>query len=101
MGQLKAFDVLEVDGADLREMPLLERKRILKQLLSRRDHGIQFVDHLAGNGAHIFEHACRMGLEGIVSKRADSPYRAGRSKIWLKIKNRSHPSIARIRDAID
>jgi bifunctional non-homologous end joining protein LigD len=98
---LLAFDLLEVGGSDMRELPLLERKRRLKKLLSTRDDGIQFVDHLVGNGANIFEHACRMGPEGIVSKRADSPYRAGRSKNWLKVKNPSHPSIARIRDTID
>ena len=48
----------------------------------------------------IFAHACRLGLEGIVSKRADSLYRAGPSRVWLKIKNREHPSISRIQDAI-
>ena len=51
--------------------------------------------------ATIFAHACRLGLEGIVCRRADSPYRAGPSKTWLKVKNRAHPSIARVRDAIE
>jgi bifunctional non-homologous end joining protein LigD len=98
---LLAFDVLEIDGTDVRHLPLLERKRRLKKLLRRRDDSIQFVDHLDGNGADIFEHACRLGLEGIVCKRADSIYRAGPSRVWQKVKNRSHASIARIKDAIE
>ena len=51
-----------------------------------------------GNGGEIFEAACRLGLEGIVSKRADSAYKAGRSKMWLKIKNRNHPALIRVFD---
>ena len=63
--------------------------------------GLQYVEFLEGDGATIFEHACRLGLEGIVCKRADSPYRAGPSKTWLKVKNRAHPSVARVKDAIE
>jgi bifunctional non-homologous end joining protein LigD len=69
--------------------------------LSQRDDGLQYVEFLEGDGATIFAHACRLGLEGIVCKRADSPYRAGPSKTWLKVKNRAHPSIARVKDAIE
>ena len=98
---LLAFDLLEIENEDLRHLPLLERKRRLRELLSRRDDGLQYVEFLEGDGATIFEHACRMGLEGIVCKRADSPYRAGPSKTWLKVKNRAHPSIARMKDAIE
>ena len=98
---LLAFDLLEIEGEDLRDQPLVERKRRLRQLLSRRDDGLQYVEFLEGDGATIFEHACRLGLEGIVCKRADSPYRAGPSKTWLKVKNRAHPSIARVKDAIE
>jgi ATP-dependent DNA ligase len=97
---LLAFDLLEIEGGDLREQPLLERKRRLRQLLRRRDDGLKYIEFLEGDGATIFEHACRLGLEGIGCKRADSPYRAGPSKTWLKVKNRAHPSIARVRDAI-
>jgi bifunctional non-homologous end joining protein LigD len=61
--------------------------------------GLQYVDHLEGDGAEIFEHACRLGVEGIVSKRTDSSYQAGRSKAWLKIKNRSHPALMRVAKA--
>ena len=98
---LLAFDLLEIEGEDLRDQPLLERKRRLRQLLSRRDDGLQYVEFLEGDGAAIFAHACRLGLEGIVCKRADSPYRAGPSKTWLKVKNHAHPSIARVKDAIE
>ena len=98
---LLAFDLLEIEGEDLRDQPLVERKRRLRQLLSRRDDGLQYVEFLEGDGATIFAHACRLGLEGIVCKRADSPYRAGPSKTWLKVKNRAHPSIARVKDAIE
>ena|SRR5215218_5229217 len=54
--------------------------------------------HIAEDGALVFEHACRMGLEGIVSKRRDFPYRSGRSKSWLKIKNPASPSMLRVRE---
>jgi ATP-dependent DNA ligase len=98
---LLAFDLLEINGSDLRGLPLLERKQRLRKVLRRRHDGLQFVEHLAGDGEEIFAHACRLGLEGIVSKRADSSYKAGPSRVWLKIKNRDHPSIARVKDAIE
>jgi bifunctional non-homologous end joining protein LigD len=67
---------------------LVERKRRLARLLGRaKRRAIQFVEHLAGNGPTVFDHVCRMGLEGIVSKRTDAPYRGGSSKVWLKSKN--------------
>ena len=98
---LLAFDILELDGTDLRDLPLVERKRRLKALLGRQDDGLQFVEHLEGDGAEIFKAACRLGLEGIVSKRADSAYRAGRSKMWLKIKNRNHPALIRVAESFE
>jgi bifunctional non-homologous end joining protein LigD len=61
--------------------------------------GLHFVEHLTGDGATIFEHVCKLGLEGIVAKRTDMPYQAGRSRRWLKIKNGAHPSISRVREA--
>ena len=70
-------------------------------LLNRRDDGLQFVEHLEGDGAEIFEHVCRLGLEGIVSKRAGSAYKAGRSKMWLKSKNRNHPALIRVIKSFD
>jgi len=65
---LWAFDLLELDGEDLRSSPLLERKAALRRLLRRAKAGIHFVDHLEGDGAEVFAHACELGLEGIVSK---------------------------------
>ncbi|MER9022393.1 DNA ligase D [Mesorhizobium sp. M0815] len=81
-----AFDLLHLDGKDLREAPLLERKRALQRLLKSAPPALVYVDHLEGDGPTMFEHACEMGLEGIVSKRADSPYRSGRQDSWLKLK---------------
>src|SRR5215217_118812 len=83
---LFAFDLLFLDGTDLRRLPLADRKARLKALV-RRKKSISYVDHLEGDGGTIFEHARRLGLEGIVSKRRDLPYCSGRSAAWLKIRN--------------
>ena len=96
-----AFDILELDGTDLRDLPLVERKRRLKALLGRKGEDLQFVEHLEGDGAEIFTAACRLGLEGIVSKRADSTYKAGPSKMWLKTKNRNHPALIRVAESFE
>ena len=56
---------------------------------------IQFVEHLTGDGPTVFEHVCRMGLEGIVSKRTDAPYRSGPSMVWLKSKNPASEAVRR------
>jgi bifunctional non-homologous end joining protein LigD len=74
---LYAFDLLEVDGQDLRALPLVDRKKRLARLLSGRRLGIVLSDHTDEDGALLFVHACRMGLEGIVSKRLSAPYRSG------------------------
>jgi bifunctional non-homologous end joining protein LigD len=84
---LYAFDLLELDGDDLRSMPLGDRKNRLARLLRGRRLGIVLSDHTDDDGATIFRQACRMGLEGIVSKRLTAPYRSGPSKDWLKVKN--------------
>jgi bifunctional non-homologous end joining protein LigD len=81
-----AFDLLELDGEDLRKQSLEHRKARLKRLL-RRSEGIQYSDHLEGNGSTIFDRVCAMGLEGIVSKRRDFPYISGRAKCWIKVHN--------------
>ena len=83
-----AFDLLYLDGHDLRAVPLLERKEALRALLGGRvdDGPVRFSDHVVGNGAVFHQHACRMGLEGIIAKRCDSRYVAKRTKDWLKIK---------------
>ncbi len=57
-------------------------------------------EHLDGDGALIFQHACRLGLEGVISKRRDLPYRSGRAKSWLKIKNPKSPAALRVEDGI-
>ena len=78
---LYAFDLLEHDGADLRDLPLIERKQRLARLIGReKRQTIHLNEHLTGDGFTIFNHACRMGLEGIISKRVDAPYRSGPSK---------------------
>jgi len=66
--------------------------------LTRATDGIYFNEHLDEDGAAVFKHACLLGLEGIVSKRRDFPYRSGRSKSWLKIKNPASPSMLRVQD---
>jgi ATP-dependent DNA ligase len=96
--KLCAFDLLELDGVDYRSKPLLERKQRLFKLV-KRQAGLEYVEHLKGDGPTIFEHACKLGLEGIVCKRVDLPYRAGPSKSWLKIKNKAHPAMLRVKEA--
>ena len=92
--QLYAFDILSLDGEDLRSLPLSLRKTNLARLLARRPHGIFVAPFGRGEiGPDLFRAACNMGLEGMVSKRVDCPYRAGRSKDWVKAKNRNHPAM--------
>jgi bifunctional non-homologous end joining protein LigD len=95
---LYAFDLLELDGEDLRGLPLGDRKNRLARLLGRRRLGIVLSDHTDQDGALLFMHACRMGLEGVVSKRLSSPYRSGRSTDWLKIKNPDGLAMVRHRE---
>jgi bifunctional non-homologous end joining protein LigD len=76
------------------------RKVSLSRLLARRVDGIFLSDFEQGQiGPDLFRHACLMGLEGLVSKRRDSAYRAGRSPHWVKVKNRAHPAFGRVMDA--
>jgi bifunctional non-homologous end joining protein LigD len=96
---LYAFDLLELDGEDLRCMPLGDRKKCLARLLGGRRLGIVLSDHTDDDGATIFRQACRMGLEGIVSKRLGAPYRSGPSRDWLKVKNPDSPAMIRAREA--
>jgi bifunctional non-homologous end joining protein LigD len=82
-----AFDLLELDGEDLTHLPLLERKTRLAKIIGRRNTGaIRYSDHIAGEGAKVFKAACKQGLEGVVSKRANAPYIGARTESWLKIK---------------
>jgi bifunctional non-homologous end joining protein LigD len=83
-----AFDLLHLDGRDLRRTPLIERRAALRKLIEPDPRSpIQFSDHVEGGGARFFEAAVELGLEGIVSKRVASRYRSGRSLSWLKTKN--------------
>jgi bifunctional non-homologous end joining protein LigD len=94
--QLYAFDILAMGGDDLRSLPLHMRKTNLEQLLARRPDGITVAPFERGEiGPDLFRAACRMGLEGLVSKHRNRPYRGGRQKFWIKIKNRSHPAMER------
>ena len=79
------FDLLHLNGKDVAALPLTARKEKLQGLL-KGDATLRYSDHVAGQGAAMFAKACRMGLEGIVSKKADAPYIAGRQRVWLKTK---------------
>jgi bifunctional non-homologous end joining protein LigD len=81
-----AFDLLFLDGEDWRPKPLHERKRRLQSLLREAPEQLQFVEHMQGDSRLIVEHACKLGLEGIVSKDVDSPYKSGRQETWRKSK---------------
>jgi bifunctional non-homologous end joining protein LigD len=98
--QLYAFDILTLDGEDLRPLPLSLRKTNLARLIARRPDGIFVAPFEQGEiGLDLFRAACNMGLEGLVSKRVDRPYRGGRSPDWVKVKNRKHPAMERVKDA--
>jgi bifunctional non-homologous end joining protein LigD len=92
---LCAFDLLELDGEDLRREPIEVRKATLKGLLRRARPGIAFNRHFEDDGAIVYEQACALGCEGIVSKRLGSPYRPGRSDCWIKVKNPTAPAVTR------
>jgi bifunctional non-homologous end joining protein LigD len=92
---LCAFDLLELDGEDLRRMPIEVRKATLKGLLRRTHAGVALNRHFEAAGESVYRHACALGCEGIVSKRLGSPYRAGRVDHWLKIKNPAAPAVKR------
>jgi bifunctional non-homologous end joining protein LigD len=92
---LFAFDLLELDGEDLRSVSIEMRKRKLAHLLDAAGVGLQISEHLHGDGAEIFLHACALGCEGIVSKRLGSRYTSGRSESWIKVKNPAAPAVRR------
>lgn len=82
-----AFDVLFIDGLDVRGLPLVERKALLKSTFEDyANERVRFGDHVPGAGPEVFERVCKLGLEGIISKRADSSYESGRGRAWLKVK---------------
>jgi ATP-dependent DNA ligase len=94
-----AFDLLVEGGDDLRKLPLHLRKASLERLLARRPEGIFVNPFERGEvGPVLFRAACKMGLEGLVSKRRDRRYQPGRLKHWFKVKNRKHPAMERVMD---
>jgi bifunctional non-homologous end joining protein LigD len=97
---LFAFDLIEHNGDDLCDLPLIDRKWRLKKLIgkAKKWRAIQYSEHLTGDGPTVFEHVCGMGLEGIVSKRTDALYRSGPSKMWLKSKNPASEAVRRERE---
>jgi bifunctional non-homologous end joining protein LigD len=93
---LYALDLIELDGDDLRREPLAVRKATLASLLARATAGLRFNEHMDHeDGPLVFAHACKLGHEGIVSKRRSSPYRSGRSPDWIKSKNPKAPAVKR------
>jgi bifunctional non-homologous end joining protein LigD len=94
---LYAFDLIELDGRDLHREPWETRRATLASLLRNPSAGIQLSEHIdGGDGTAVFAHACKLGLEGIVAKRRDRPYRSGRSADWIKVKNPDAPAATRI-----
>jgi len=93
---LVAFDLLELNGRDLRREPIEIRKAGLARLLRNAEPGLQLSEHIEHEAAIVFEHACKLGLEGIVSKRRGSRYQSGRSSLWLKSKNPEAPAVRRL-----
>jgi len=81
-----AFDLLALDGEDLRSKPLRERKQRLHELIPGDLESVRYSDHIEGPGDEVLARACRMGFEGIISKRAMAPYRSGRGTDWIKSK---------------
>jgi bifunctional non-homologous end joining protein LigD len=93
---LCAFDLLELDGEDLRREPFETRKATLASLLRGcLPAGVRLNEHLAHPGDVVFRHACKLGLEGVMSKRLGSRYKSGRSADWLKLKNPDAPAVKR------
>jgi bifunctional non-homologous end joining protein LigD len=82
---LYVFDIVWLEGQDVRELPLRSRKRLLRAALAFED-GVRLTPYRNGAGEALFEEACRKGWEGVIAKRADSPYRTTRSRDWLKFK---------------
>jgi ATP-dependent DNA ligase len=92
---LYAFDLIELNGDDLRRNPLKTRKAALEAILRRSPTGVRFNEHIEEDGPTVFQHACKLGLEGVVSKRKESRYSSGRSPDWIKSKNPQAPAVRR------
>ena len=96
---LYAFDLLELDGLDIRREPIETRKATLARMLRHSLPGLRLNHHIVHKkGAAVFQHACKLGAEGIVSKRLGSIYQSGRSADWLKFKNPEAAAVRRERE---
>jgi bifunctional non-homologous end joining protein LigD len=94
---LYAFDLLEINGDDLRPYEWQVRRATLASLVRKAGGGIRLSEHIdSADGEAVFRHACSMGLEGIVAKRRDRPYRSRRSPDWIKVKNPDAPAATRV-----
>jgi bifunctional non-homologous end joining protein LigD len=93
-----ASDLIELNGDDFRHHPLAVRKSALARLVARAAPAVRFNEHIEADGLDVFNHACLLGLEGIVSKRKESRYVSGRSKHWIKSKNPNAPAVKREAD---
>jgi bifunctional non-homologous end joining protein LigD len=93
---LYGFDLLALDGEDLRRHPWEIGRATLTSLLREASPGLRLSEHLNGDGEIIFRHSCALGAEGIVAKRRDQPYRSGRCADWIKVKNPEAPAATRI-----
>ena len=89
------LNLIELNGDDLRRDPLEVRKATLASVVAKAAPGLHFNEHIEADGPTVFAHACKMGLEGIVSKRKDSRYRSWRSPHWIKSKNPNAPAVKR------
>ena len=87
-----------LDGTDLRGQPWQVRRKELERVFKRWKAGLVLNFAIVGRGSEVYQAACGMGLEGVVSKRIDATYRSGRSKTWLKIKNPDAPGVLRFKD---
>ena len=94
--QLYGFDLLELDGEDLRGQPIETRKAALKRLLVKDRAGLLIIQPFDAPADSAFQHICQLGLEGIVSKKLGSKYESGRSTLWLKTINPNAPALQRI-----
>jgi bifunctional non-homologous end joining protein LigD len=97
---LYAFDLIELDGEDLRNLPSLDRKAALAGLLSNTKAGILLNEHIAEDGLTVFAHACRLGAESIVSKKVDGAYQSGPCRVWIKVRNPASIAVQRERSEI-
>jgi bifunctional non-homologous end joining protein LigD len=93
---LYAFDLIELDGSDMRSMPIETRKATLASLL-RMPGALRLSERISADGPEVFAHACRLGAEGIVSKRLGSPYRSGPHSAWIKVRNPASMAVQRER----